>query len=443
MSRPLEKRRVRYLLLLVPHLGFLAIWDLAARIPMTLVCFAVALAALTWARRSWPTASLHGFLLIALVLRLLVVPLPPTLSDDVLRYVWDGKVAGSGFNPYVLPPDAPELADLRDGDWQALPHRDVATVYPPLALTFFSIAARIDAPILAWKLFLVAVDLMTCLLLYQLASAGTGDPRRAVWYAWNPLVTLEVAGMGHVDALGICAVVITVWVLATGRKTALAGVSAAAGVLAKLVPVLCYPAWWRHVRRRWLFAGVTALALGGALGPVALASGGVPSGYLRFGQSWEFNGPIYEPLWRVLEGADSHGRVELALEGLKDRTGKHRFWNRLYPYNYPRMHARVLLAGLFATLVVLAWRRTDVIVATGLVFEAVLVCSATVYPWYLLWLLPLAALSERPAWLVLCCMAFFSYVAQFTEISLVPWVFVACWGPYVVLRGPGRRWFAA
>ncbi|MGA0420868.1 MAG: hypothetical protein ACO3P9_12695, partial [Phycisphaerales bacterium] len=36
--------------------------------------------------------------------------------------------------------------------------------------------------------------------------------------------------------------------------------------------------------------------------PVAISAGGVPPGLVTYGISWEFNGPLYEPLWRALEG---------------------------------------------------------------------------------------------------------------------------------------------
>ena len=448
LNLPIQSRRIRYLVVVLPHLGFLATWNLGAHLPITLLWFATAVGALCWASRWRPVPSLHLVLLIAAGLRLLALPLPPTLSGDVFRYIWDGKVAGAGFNPYELSPDAPELAGLRDDLWQKLPHREVATVYPPLALTLFSIAAKFPWPILSWKLILIAADLTTCVFLFKLAALGKGDGGAVVWYAWNPLVTLEIAGMGHVDGLGVCAVVVTVWALVAGRKTTTIALSAAAGVLAKLVPLVAYPIWLRHSRRRWLFTGVSALVFAAAFGPVVAASGGIPGGYLRFGTSWEFNGPLYEPLWRGLESAGSRGVVERALDRRKVGSGDHEFWNRWYPYNYSRMHARLLLAAVLLVLLALAWRHSDVIAATGSVFEAVLLCSATVYPWYLLWLLPFAALRGHAAWLVLCCTAFIAYIPQFTEIPLMPWIFLACWGPYAVMtlmtlrRGPGRRWFA-
>src|SRR5258707_730254 len=45
---------------------------------------------------------------------------PPRSSDDMYRYVWDGRVQAAGIDPYRYPPGAPELAGQRDlGLWPA------------------------------------------------------------------------------------------------------------------------------------------------------------------------------------------------------------------------------------------------------------------------------------------------------------------------------------
>src|SRR6202030_343488 len=106
---------------------------------------------------------------------------------DALRYLWDGKVAAAGYNPYALPPAAGRLTLLRDENWRRLPHRQVQTVYPPLSIAAFSIAARLPNPILAWKAMATAADLAGCALLLALARRLGLPGTRTVWYAWNPL----------------------------------------------------------------------------------------------------------------------------------------------------------------------------------------------------------------------------------------------------------------
>ncbi|MHC4816101.1 MAG: hypothetical protein ACYTFN_23815, partial [Planctomycetota bacterium] len=415
--------------LILANAGLLVTWDLAARPVATLSCLGVGtaflvLAAVRLARGEAPKAG--GILFVAVVLRVLLLPVPPTLSEDVLRYIWDGKVAGAGLNPYRRAPDAPEVAALRDRDWQRLPHRHVPTVYPPLAMTVFSIAARLPAPVLGLKVLLTAADLATCVLLLWLALRRGLPRRRVIWYAWNPLVALEVAGMGHVDALGVAAVVATVCLVTRRpRRPAAAAATAAAAVLAKLIPVAALPAFAHQSGRPFLFLLLSAILVTIACVPVVAATGGVPQGLVTYGVSWEFNGPLWEPLWRLVDRLEVTAAVEALLDSIKQRSGGHDFWNRFYPFNYPQLLAKLLLAPGLLGVVILSWRRADPIVATGILFGGVLLFSATVYPWYLLWVLPWAALCRQPAWLTLAALAPLSYLPQITSLPLVPWVFAA------------------
>ncbi len=434
--------------MLVPaHLGLLVIWDLAASLGSVLLGLAAGFGGLAYvgwrvARQGAPSAAF--ILLVAVFLRLLLLPVPPTLSDDVLRYLWDGKVAGAGLNPYLLEPDAPELEPLRDADWQRLPHRHVPTVYPPLAMAVFSIAARLPASLLALKLLLTAADVATCALLLWLA-ARRGLPRgRVIWYAWNPLVSLEVAGMGHVDALGVAAVVATVCLLTMRpRRVAGAATTAAAAVLAKLVPLLALPAFSRQSGRPALFLGLAAVLIMVALAPLVAAAGGVPPGLVAYGVSWEFNGPLWEPLWRLLDRLDSTAAIESVLDSIKQRTGAHDFWNRFYPFNYPQLLAKLLLAPGLLAVVFMAWRRRDPVASAGILFGGLPLFSATVYPWYLLWVLPWAALCRQPAWLLLAALAPLSYLPQVTGVALMPWVYLAVWLPFAVVLAARPRWSTA
>lgn len=405
-----------------------------------MILLALAFAALGWTVLRCGRLGAPLLLGVAVLLRLLLIPLPATLSDDVLRYLWDGKVIAAGFNPYALSPDAQELGDLRDAEWEVMPHRDVEAVYPPLALVFFSIAAALPRSLTVWKLMLVAVELLGCLVLLRLARrAGVGS-RRVALYAWNPLVTLEVAGMGHVDALGVTLVLVTVWALAGRRGWAPA--AAAGAVLAKLVPVLALATWARRASRPWRFA---LLSLGGiAVGllPVIWATGGVPPGWVRFGVSWEFNGPLYEPLWRLLELVRLDGAIKVALDGMKSLTGAHEFWNRFYPWVYPQLLAKGVLGVLLAWLLWRVWRdrQARIEAVTGRTFAALVLCSATVYPWYLLWMLPWAALTLQRAWLALSALVLLSYLPQTTALPLMPWVFAAIWIPFFVLLWRHPSW---
>src|SRR6185503_6212914 len=194
-------------------------------------------------------------IVVAVLLRIALVPLPPSLSDDVYRYLWDGRVVAAGWNPYFHAPDDPALEGLRDELWEKVAHREVETVYPPLALALWSVASRLPRPLLGWKAMLVVIDLFSCVLLLRIARSRGIPSGRTIAYAWNPLVVLEVAGMGHVDALGVLPLLVgalllieprpapqgsdrSAGVVVARRRSLAAGGALGLAILAKLVPIL-------------------------------------------------------------------------------------------------------------------------------------------------------------------------------------------------------------
>jgi alpha-1,6-mannosyltransferase len=406
-----------------------------------------------------------GLLLVAAVLRIVLLPLPPVLSDDVYRYAWDGRVVLAGLNPYRWAPDAPELSALRaehsattsHGPHGDVPHGEVATVYPPLALGAFSIAALTPAPIYTLKTLMALADLVTCWLLLGLARRLGLAVSRVALYAWNPLVVLETAGMGHVDALAVAGAVAAVgWLLARPARAGAAGGAAALGVLAKLGPLAALPLWgrwllgrdegegggWRGAAR---FFGVCGLLLAVVGLPVPASVGGVPPGLVTYGVTWEWNGPLYEPLWRALDAADVAGAAARTLDGYKQATEEWTRWNFLYPWFYPQSFAKVLLGlgmMVWVGLSVLGARRAPLVATTGRLFGGLLLLSATLYPWYLLWVLPWAALGRHRAWLALSGLVLLSYLPQLAPgggVPLWPGVFLFIWLPFWALL-PGSRW---
>ena len=420
-------------------LGLLLVFDLAHHLRSTLALLGAAFLALLFAARRLQTAGrpLGGAILAgALLLRLPLLPLPPTLSDDVLRYLWDGKVAAAGFNPYTLPPAAKELTPLRDATWQRLPHARIPTVYPPLAVAAFSIASRLPFPLLAWKLVATAADLLGCWLLLALARSRGLPEGLTVWYAWNPLVALEVAGMGHVDVLGVAAVVGTVlWLVSRLRSSfglGTAATLAAAGALAKLVPLAAFPMWARQSGRPWRFLGMAGGLAALAVIPVLAATRGVPPGLVTYGVSWEFNGPLFEPLWRLLDMAGAAPALARGLDRLKEWTEMWQAWNPIYPYLYPQFLAKLVLAGAMGIAVLLSLRERDPVAGTGRLLGRLLLFSATVYPWYVLWVLPFAALRRQTAWLALSALVLLSYLVLM-GVPAWPWVYLVVWGPFAVL----------
>src|SRR5215469_9412819 len=103
---------------------------------LALVQGAFYLAAVALTRRGGLSRrALIAVLAVAALMRLAALLAPPYLSDDINRYVWDGRVEGAGINPYRYVPADPHLAALRDeAIYPKINRSDYApTIYPPVA----------------------------------------------------------------------------------------------------------------------------------------------------------------------------------------------------------------------------------------------------------------------------------------------------------------------
>ncbi|HWE16785.1 MAG TPA: hypothetical protein VG758_06315, partial [Hyphomicrobiaceae bacterium] len=179
-------------------------------------------------------------------MRLALLFTEPTLSTDIYRYIWDGRVQAAGINPYRHVPAAPELAPLRDpAIWPLINRADYAvTIYPPVAQTLFLGITRVAESVVVMKLGLLVFEAVTVAVLIALLKRFAMPPTRVAVYAWHPLTVWEIAGNGHVDAAMIALLMAGLLVFLDGR-TLLAGVIATLGALIKPTALLALPVFWQ------------------------------------------------------------------------------------------------------------------------------------------------------------------------------------------------------
>lgn len=183
---------------------------------------------------------------VAVAIRLIALSNDPLLSTDVYRYVWDGRVAGAGINPYRYIPADPALAFLQDAD--IFPNINRAnyavTAYPPFAEVFFFLVTRLSATLDAMRIAMLACEAATVGLLAVILTR-LGRPRTLlVAYLWHPLSVWEIANAGHVDAL-VMPLLLGALVLLTSNRRILGALAIACGVLVKPYVIVALPAFWR------------------------------------------------------------------------------------------------------------------------------------------------------------------------------------------------------
>ena len=139
---------------------------------------------------------------VAVLCRVPLVLGPVGPDSDMMRYIWDGRVQRFGYNPYHVLPADPALAHTHTDDTRAMPSGRARTPYPPASQLFFRLMVTVHDSPRAMRLALVACDIFTIVIVWQWLGITGRNPWRALAYAWNPLVILEIAHSGHIDALG-------------------------------------------------------------------------------------------------------------------------------------------------------------------------------------------------------------------------------------------------
>jgi hypothetical protein len=103
-------------------------------------------------------------------------------------------------------------------------------------------------------------------------------------------------------------------------------------------------------------------------------------------------------------------RAKAAFARWKSERPERPWMQKVWPWFYPEFLARVVLAAaLAAGLVAVAARAEDPVRAAGASIALLLVASPVLHPWYVLWVLPFAALRRDAAFLYLAAAVPFGY----------------------------------
>jgi hypothetical protein len=352
--------------------------------------------------RGWKLSVL-GIWIPAVLLRVLLLPTAP--SDDVNRYLWEGRLVAEGVSPYAQAGDAAALAEYRDVYWEGMNHKDKPTAYPPLTELTFAAVTLVAYHPTAFKLVFVFADLLVLAAVLSLLRRRGLSVAYSGFYAFNPVVLLSFAGEAHFDSLMLAALVWAVWAFEVGhKKWAMVLVSVATGIKWITLPLMPFFLGRLEWRRS---VGLSLLSSAVLLLPALFFWDSLPalvSGLLQFGGTRSFNGPVYDLL---------------------------RLWLDL-----PRQLCSVIVIGLFSGVVVWRWlQRGDASLDAHCrwVLGALIVLSPTVHFWYVAWMLPFVALRPSLPWLCLSISSGVYFLVWSNDVWGLSvgqrWLF---WTPFVV-----------
>jgi alpha-1,6-mannosyltransferase len=324
--------------------------------------------------------SARVVLIAILAVHAVVLLAPPMASTDIFSYQAYARM-GAVYHvnpythgPYAINPDA--VFPYVGAKWSY-----IASAYGPVFTVFSYLLAplTIATSVFAYKSIAVVASLALVAVVWRCARLRDTDPVKAVaLVGLNPLLVIYGVGGGHNDLLMLLAMVGGVYAILASREVIGGGLSLLA-VGVKLTAGLVLPfalaaggptAEARRSRRR--------LALGAGVGLAALAG-------LSFGL---FGSGSFDMLGTVIKSQSEGGW--LSIPGvISTRLGLPTAGHI----------AGFVLAGAFAValcwLLRRVWRgQMDWIDGAAWAMLAMLVASSSLLPWYVAWLLPLAALGR-------------------------------------------------
>ena len=260
--------------------------------------------------------SLSAGIAAGLLFRLSLLFSFPVLSDDVYRFLWDGRIQQLGINPFDFTPKQ-IIGNSTDSYLQQLfpliNSPDYYSVYPQLLQYVFRLATELGglnmlAGIIVLKSVIFLFECGTIFLLFKLLKISNINPRTIYIYLLNPLIIIELTGNIHFEALMIFFILLTAWVLTT-KPFMYAALPLSMAIQAKLIPLIGIPllvnrfGFWKTMIFGVACTLLLLLSSPFLWGDIERAMHMFGSLQLYYGK-FEFNGSIYSVLraagWWIL-----------------------------------------------------------------------------------------------------------------------------------------------
>ncbi|MBI4547412.1 MAG: hypothetical protein HY707_05505 [Ignavibacteriae bacterium] len=347
-----------------------------------------------------PKNFLLVLLLFGMMFRISLIFLKPIASDDIYRYIWDGKVQAYGINPYRYSPDDPALEGLRS---TVLPEEinfpQLKTIYPPFAEWTFLLTYRlVGESLVGFKAVMLLAECITIFLLLLLLHELNIPQINIALYVLCPLPIMQFMVDGHLDAIGFPFLLLFILLWLRGKRLH-SYIALGISVISKLFPVVFLPAVMSFEKGgRKLPAGLipTGILVAAYL-PYYLWNGSPLESFRLFSMNWASNGSVFEIIWSLV---------------LNDQT------------------AHVIATALLVTwLGYVAYCNKSIIEKIYLSLFGFFLLSSTVHPWYVAWLAVLLPLHLRWSGIA------FVTLVNLAQVPLVEYVATGVWNqaPWMLL----------
>lgn len=315
-----------------------------------------------------------------IAIRLVLMATSP--SDDLHRYIWEGRVQLAGFNPYRFPPEHPALRHLRTESWARISHKDYTAIYGPLAQVQFCLLAAVDPSPQLFKAAHVLWDGLVIVLLAEVLRRRGQPPHGAVAYALCPLVLTAFGIEGHVDSLMLLCIAGAVWATVV-RRPGLAAAMVGLAVATKIAAIVLLPWFLAPCIRASLTRPSTQEASEGILRRIRPAGIVLAVSLLCYLPYWRAGRDVLASAWRFSAAGEF-----MSLPGAFGLT------------QFESPGIRLCAALLLVLLICTAAIRIRAFPSFGhAAASALLMLMPVVHYWYVSWVLVFAPLRLAWRWL--------------------------------------------
>ncbi len=345
-----------------------------------------------------PKNYFYTLIVAAIILRICVLFIQPTGSDDYYRYVWDGKVLANGINPYQYAPGDSNLSDLHSAILpQMVKYPEIKTIYPPLSIEIFYLGYVIGGESF-WgiKIFLFLFELITLAGIYLILRQIKLPEKYLLIYLLAPLPLFQYLIDAHVDGFGLTFLVFSI-LFYLKKQTILSSIFIGLSICTKplgliLLPILFFTEKEIKTKIQIIIIPFLVCVLFYLPFIFTVTLSGIFEALGNFTVNWTFNGFAFEILNSFIN------------DNQKTR----------------------LICGILFLLVyiLILFSKKDFLHKVYLSVIVLLICSPVVHPWYVGWLAVLIPFIPRWSGIL------YTTLISFTVFTIINYQLYNVWQNY-------------
>ena len=350
-----------------------------------------------------PKQSIIWIMAIAAASRIAVFP--TSASDDINRYLWEGKLYAQGVSPYTNVGSHESYVKYRDHYYEGMNHKGTPTAYPPLALHCFGLINKLGYSPTSYKFVFFLLDLLLIAVILALLRHYQRPIQWALLYALSPISILAFTAEAHFDVVMVLFLMLSI--LAMAKKWIIpCGIAVGLAISVKIMAAVAAPIILLKTGVKGIATGIITCLI-----PIVIHyqdSLDMMRGLYNFGSKFRFNGPANDFIVNTFGTTqDFAGTICTVLFFISWGIG---FW--------------LCVKNKF-------WASINFCLG-GLIFFAPII-----HFWYLTWLLPFIAIRPSLPWVTLSLTMplYFTVWTQFEETAnwgMPTWARIMFWLPFII-----------